>query len=217
MNNPARIAVTALTLAASLAAVVPASAASDQPLSRTQLKKLLVTTKDLGKAGGTVPMDLKRLDLTGLEMDDARCLTAARAFDAVFDRPAQSALVLWRISGGERLYTGDAATLKKMTSAAQRVATACDGAGDRRNMVKIVKRAPGKLGQEAYAFEVQDSNPVYEGQGTKLYHFDYVVIRHRSAVAVVQGISVGANHWKDTMTLARKAAAKLVKAYPRHP
>ncbi|MFF4124454.1 hypothetical protein ACFYYP_13110 [Microbispora rosea] len=216
MKKPARIAVTALTLAASLAAAVPASAASDRPLSRTQLKKLLVTTKDLGKEWGAVPMNLKRLDLTGLEVDDAPCLTAARAFDAVFDEPVHSALVLGRASGGERLYTGDAAALKKMTSTAQRVAAACDGAGDRRNMVKIVKHAPGRLGQAAYAFEVQDSNPVYEGQDAKLYHFDYVVIRHRSAVAVVQVVSARASHWKDTLNLARKAAAKLVSAYPRH-
>ncbi|MBE3011892.1 hypothetical protein IL992_22215 [Microbispora sp. NEAU-D428] len=216
MKNPARIAVTALTLAASLAAVVPASAASDRPLSRTQLKKLLVTTEDLGKGWGATATDLKPFDLAGLEVDDAACLTAARAFDAVFDRTGQSVLILGRVSGGERLYTGDAAALKKMTSAAERVASACDGAGDRRNMVKIGKRAPGRLGQAAYAFEVQDSNPIYAGQDAKLFHFDYVVIRYRSAVAVVQGISGRASHWKDTLKLAKKAAAKLVSAYPRH-
>ncbi len=216
MKKPARIAVTALTLAASLAAVVPASAASDRPLSRTQLKKLLVTTEDLGKEFGAMAADPKPFDLAGLDVDDASCLTAARAFDAVFDRTAQSVFILGRVSGGERLFTGDAATLKKMTSAAERVAAACDGAGDRRDMVKIVKRAPGRLGQAAYAFEVQDSNPAYRGEEAKLFHFDYVVIRHRSAVAVVQGISARASHWKDTLKLARKAAAKLVSAYPRH-
>ncbi|MBB2740714.1 UNVERIFIED_ORG: hypothetical protein FHR35_000534 [Microbispora rosea subsp. rosea] len=51
----------------------------------------------------------------------------------------------------------------------------------------------------------------------ELFHVDYVVIRHRSAVAVVQGISGRASRWKDTLKPARKAAAKLVPAYPRHP
>ncbi|WP_161627870.1 hypothetical protein [Microbispora catharanthi] len=46
-------------------------------------------------------------------------------------------------------------------------------------------------------------------------HFDHVVIRHRSAVAVVQGIGGRASRWKDTLKPARKAAARLVSDYPR--
>ncbi|MEV7808175.1 hypothetical protein AB0O28_35025 [Microbispora sp. NPDC088329] len=215
MRHLPRIAATALALATAFVTVTPASAAADRPLSRTQLKKVLLTKKDLGKGWGVIDIPLRRIDLTGLDVNDAACVTAAREFDAAFETAGKSQWILGRISGAERVYTGSSSKIERMTSAARRVAAACDGAGDARNMVKITKRSPGDLGDAAYGFEVRDENPPYPGQGSQLVHFDYVVIRYRSVVALVQGAGGGRNRWKDTLELARKAAGKLASAYPR--
>ncbi|WP_433225839.1 hypothetical protein [Microtetraspora malaysiensis] len=220
MRHTKKIALAALAVGAALAIATPAGAASgasaDRPLTRAELKKVLLSTKDLGKGWAVLGETRKPVELAGLDVNDHGCLTAARKFDTAFDTTGQGVLIIGAHSGTERVYTGDAATLKRMTAAAKRVVGACDGAGDTRDMLKITKRSAGGLGGSAYGFQVRTERAPYNGADTLLLHIDYVVIRHRSAVAVVEGVDAsGKSHWNDTLKLAKKALAKLKSAYPK--
>ncbi|WP_067177870.1 hypothetical protein [Microtetraspora niveoalba] len=220
MRHTKKILVTALAVGAALAVAIPAGAASgapaDRPLTRSELKKTLLTSKDLGKGWGVLRETREPVELAGLDVDDHACLSAARKFDAAFDSPGQGVLILGPLSGTERVYTGGSAALKRMTAAAQRVAAACDGAGDTRDMLKITRRSPGALGDVAHGFEIRTERPPYNGADNVLLHVGYVVVRYRSAVAVIEGLDAdGKSHWNDTLKLARKAVAKLKSAYPK--
>ncbi|GAA0994908.1 hypothetical protein GCM10009555_088170 [Acrocarpospora macrocephala] len=208
--GPVVAALTAICLTA------PAAAAPIPPLNTAEIKAALLSTSQIGagyeakKARYSLVIPLKATYPT------AACNKALKAYDkAVRGRPVTT--ITFRneetvTAVSHAVVTGTPTFLNSIANGAKAIGRYCHGlrpksATDR---TKIVRKAVPNLGQTTSAFRFT------EHPDSTAATFDVVFIRYRSALAVVQRVSIQTeDEWPQTVAIAKKAAAKLKAVYAK--
>lgn len=200
-----------------VAGAVPAQAAGAAPLTEAEVKKALLTKKDLGKGWIVLEDDYNGARLSTYRVDVARCADALEAHDAVFGGARPGVLLFGEKGGGLlQVLTGNTKEIGRLKNAAARVGEACDGVVGFREGSAFKKKKVTTLGDSTYAFEVTFDHASYPGADTSTMVSEIVVVPYRSSVVVFQGLTgKGRSTWPNTMKIAKMAVAKVKKLYAK--
>ncbi|WP_214109712.1 hypothetical protein [Acrocarpospora catenulata] len=183
------------------------------PLTKAEMKRALLTEKDLGKGVFVLKTDLDGAFLSAFRVDEARCMDALKSYDGVFGGRRPSAWFVGKVNGLQQVFTGGPATIRQLKTAASKVTVSCDGQVGFRRQSEFKKKKVPNLGDTTYAFEVTFDTARYPGADTNTYVSEFVVVAYKSSVIVYQGLTDTRSTWPTTVKNAKKAVAKVKRVY----
>ncbi|TKK91518.1 hypothetical protein FDA94_01690 [Herbidospora galbida] len=192
-----------------ITALVLAGALAVAPLSTAELKQALLTKKDFGKGTAVLVGESDAGIVSRFWVDNARCMDALKAYDEVFGGSHPTVTTVGKVAALQQVFTGDAATIKIMKSAASKVWPACDGQTTLHRKHVFKRKKVANLGDATYAFEISFNY-------VPAFVSEFVLVAYKSGVIVYQGKSAkGHSTWPTTVKNTKKAVAKLKKLYAK--